>query len=218
LSDAGGSGGAADTRALRRAATRSRILEAAWRLARRNGLAALTVRDLAAEVNMRAPSLYWYFSSKNDIYDAMYAEGLRQLAKALDECPTSPDPIRTLKRRERLFVHLNTYDPCRYQLIFQRPIPGFVPTPESFAIGVEGFAKHQAVLEAVGVRGDRAHDLWRAVINGLIGQQIANDPGGNRWTRLVDEAVDLLVAHYAHRSPVRSPRSRSQGARQKGKP
>jgi AcrR family transcriptional regulator len=169
---------------------------------------------------MRAPSLYWYFSSKNDIYDAMYAQGLRQLANALDECPTTPDPIQTLKMRERLFVRLNADDPCRYELIFQRPIPTFVPTAESFAVGVEGFAKHQAFLRAVGVSGVRAHDLWRAVINGLIGQQIANDPGGDRWTRLVDEAVEMLVVRYARRpmSSGRVQRSRSAGARKRGKP
>lgn len=169
---------------------------------------------------MRAPSLYWYFSSKSDIYDAMYAEGLRQLAKALDECPSSSDPVQTLKMRERLFVRLNVEDPCRYELIFQRPIPGFIPTAESFAVGVEGFAKHQAFLKAVGVSGARAHDLWRAVINGLIAQQIANDPGGDRWTRLVDEAVEVLVAHYGRRptSSARVQRSRGAGAGKRGAP
>jgi AcrR family transcriptional regulator len=182
-------------------------------------LAALTLRGLAAEVGMRAPSLYWYFSSKNDIYDAMYAEGLRQLADALEHCPTSLDPVQALKLRERLFVRLNAEDPCRYELIFQRPIPSFVPTAESFAVGVEGFAKHQAFLKAVGVNGARAQDLWRAVINGLISQQIANDPGGDRWTRLVDEAVDVLIAHYAQRQTPSVPGRRSprEGARRKGK-
>jgi len=168
---------------------------------------------------MRAPSLYWYFASKNEIYDAMYAEGLRQLSLALDECPTSPDPLEALKMRERLFVRLNVEDPYRYELIFQRPIPGFVPTAESFAGGAEGFAKHQRFIEAVGVRGERALDLWRAVINGLIGQQIANAPGGDRWTRLVDEAVDILVGHYAAAAP-RSPsvkRPRGAGTRKGGK-
>ena len=38
-------------------------------------------------------------------------------------------------------------------------------------------------------------DLWTAIITGLTDQQISNDPGGDRWARLLDEAVDLLVDH-----------------------
>jgi hypothetical protein len=36
-------------------------------------------------------------------------------------------------------------------------------------------------------------DLWTAVMTGLTDQQISNDPGGTRWTRLVDRAVDMLM-------------------------
>ena len=65
--------GLEDTRAIRRDGTRARILDAAWELARRDGLAAITLREVARQVGMRAPSLYTYFGSKNAMYDAMYA-------------------------------------------------------------------------------------------------------------------------------------------------
>ena len=51
------------------------------------------------------------------------------------------------------------------------------------------------LLAAAGLRGRRAVDLWTAVIGGLSAQQLANDPGGTRWVRLVDEAVDMFVNH-----------------------
>jgi hypothetical protein len=38
--------------------------------------------------------------------------------------------------------------------------------------------------------------MVRALITGLVSLQIANDPGGDRWTRLQDEALDMLLAHY----------------------
>ena len=38
-------------------------------------------------------------------------------------------------------------------------------------------------------------DLWTAISTGLVDQQISNDPGGDRWTRLIDEAVDLFCDH-----------------------
>ena len=32
---------------------------------------------------------------------------------------------------------------------------------------------------------------------GLVDQQIANDPGGDRWIRLIDEVVAMFLAHCA---------------------
>jgi hypothetical protein len=49
-------------------------------------------------------------------------------------------------------------------------------------------------LDAVGVHDQETLDLWTAVLTGLTDQQISNDPGGTRWTQLVDRAVDMLLA------------------------
>ena len=144
---------------------------------------------------MRAPSLYTYFPSKNDLYDAMYVQALRELASTIAAVPTGADPMDTLKRTVRAFARFCTDDACRYQLIFERPVPGFVPRPDSFAIGAVGLAKVAELAEATGVRGDRAFDLFRAVTTGIVTLQVANEPGGERWTRLVDEAVEMVVAH-----------------------
>ncbi len=53
-----------DRRTRRREATRQEIVDAAWTLAREQGLAGLSLRELARQVGMRAPSLYSYFPSK----------------------------------------------------------------------------------------------------------------------------------------------------------
>jgi AcrR family transcriptional regulator len=203
--------GSDDTRAIRREATRRRILDMAWRLARRDGIAALSVRDLARGVGMRAPSLYTYFASKHDIYDAMFADGMRQLAAGLAEAPRGPDPRDVFRRRARLFVRLCIEDPVRYELLFQRPVPGFEPSAESFAIGVAALAGTREALEAAGASGERALDLWRALTNGLISQQIANDPGGSRWVRLLDEAVDMFLTYQIKRRAGRGTGRRGKG-------
>ena len=64
-------------RSERREATKAEILDAAWAQVRADGLAALSLRDVARAVGMQPPSLYGYFDSKNAIYDAMYAQGAR---------------------------------------------------------------------------------------------------------------------------------------------
>ena len=43
------------------------LVDAAWKQARADGLAALSLRDLARAVGLQAPSLYSYFDSKNAI-------------------------------------------------------------------------------------------------------------------------------------------------------
>jgi AcrR family transcriptional regulator len=190
-----------DLRGVRRAATRARILDAAWELARREGVAAITLRDVAHRVGMRAPSLYTYFPSKSAMYDAMYADGARQLAEALSLRPQASDTCETLRNRMRAFIDFCVADPVRYQLLLERPIPGFAPAPESFQITAHALAGTRADMEAAGVHGERALDLWRAMITGLVSLQIANDPGGDRWIRLQDEAFDMFFAHHADKSP-----------------
>jgi hypothetical protein len=38
--------------------------------------------------------------------------------------------------------------------------------------------------------------MWTALTTGLVDQQISNDPGGTRWSDLVDEAVDMFLLHH----------------------
>src|SRR6266567_4726883 len=69
-------------RARRHEATKARVVEAAWELARSEGLSGIALRDLAARVDLSQSSLYSYFDSKHALYDAMFADGYRRL---LDE-------------------------------------------------------------------------------------------------------------------------------------
>ena len=68
-----------DRRGRRREAKRATILAEAWTLAHRDGLAAISLRDLGERVDLRQPSLYAYFDSKLGLYDLMFADGNRQL-------------------------------------------------------------------------------------------------------------------------------------------
>ena len=194
--------GPTDRRARRREATRAEIVDAAWALVREHGLAALSLRDLAARVGMRAPSLYQYFSSKHAIYDAMFGEGTRQaLAVVDDELPTTDTRAVLREIAHRMFV-FTTSDPARAQLLFQRTIPGFEPSPEAYAPAVEMYSRVQSMFESLGIDDPDAMDLWTALVSGLTNQQLANDPGGDRWARLIDRTVDMFLAAV---TPAASP-------------
>lgn len=188
-----------DRQAERHAATRAEILRAAWRLVREQGLAGLSLRELARAVGMRAPSLYSYFDSKNAIYDAMFAEGAAEYLRRTRAIHRTGDPLTDLKAGMHLFVDFCTEDPVRYQLLFQRTIPDFEPSPESFAVSVEGLEVHRAHLADIGIDDPRMLDLLTALGTGLTDQQISNDPGGDRWIRLVDEAMEMFFRHASSR-------------------
>ncbi|PZR71867.1 MAG: TetR family transcriptional regulator, partial [Stutzerimonas stutzeri] len=47
------------------------IIEAAFRLLDESGIEGVSLRKLACNLGIRAPSLYWHFKSKQALIDAM---------------------------------------------------------------------------------------------------------------------------------------------------
>ncbi len=170
----------------------------AWAAAREHGLAALSLRDLARRLGMAAPSLYSYFDSKHGLYDAMYADGWQTLL-ALQLPEPGPDLRSSLRRTTHVYLQWALEDPVRYQLLNQRTIPGFVPSPAAYAVAVEAYERLTVSLRALVEATQEDLDLLSAIVSGLISQQMANDPGGTRWVRLVDDALDLLVPRLERR-------------------
>jgi hypothetical protein len=84
-------------------------------------------------------------------------------------------------------------DPARLNLLFLRVIPGFELTATSYALAEEVYARGVELLARAGLTEPSEIDLWTAVLAGLATQQVSNDPGGDRWVRLVEPAVDLLL-------------------------
>ncbi len=189
-----------DRRAERHKATRAEILDVAWQVARTEGLAALSLRDIAQRVGMQAPSLYSYFDSKSAIYDAMFAQGAAEFLKRDQQLVATGDALQDLKAGMRNFVEFCTDDPPRYQLLFQRTVPGFEPSAESFAIAVAGLQAAMDRLARLGFDDPEVLDLMTAIGTGLADQQISNDPGGDRWIRLVDEAMEMFFHHATNRN------------------
>jgi AcrR family transcriptional regulator len=192
-----------DRRTERREATRGEILEAAWALMRDHGVAGLSLRDLGQRVGMRAQSLYSYFDSKEAIYDALFAEGCRECLERLQRVERTGDPRADFRAGSRAFVDFCLEDHARYQLLFQRTIPGFEPSPEAYEPAVELLEASRQVLVDAGGTDPRDLDLSTALTSGLVDQQISNDPGGDRWYRLLDDALDMFFAHIDARKETR---------------
>jgi len=180
-----------DRRAERREATRREILDAAWEIARREGLSAVTLREVAGRIGMRSPSLYSHFDSKNAIYDAMFAQAWGELRDEFDAMPQPAAHRRSMLAQAELFFDFAVADLARYQLMNQRTIPGFRPSHEAYAVSVAVYERMQRMLRRCGVRAQEDLDLWTAIVGGFVDQQLANDPGGGRWRRQLPRLVGM---------------------------
>jgi AcrR family transcriptional regulator len=178
----------------RRQTARRKILDAAWQVAHEQGLAALTLREVASRVGIRAPSLYSHFESKHAIYDAMFGESWQEFLDLTRRQELPDTPRAALRAIARTYVEFATADLARHQLMSLRTIPGFTPSADSYAPAVASMQELVNRLAAIGLAPDQADiDLYTAVVAGLVDQQWANDPGGDRWFRLLDRAIDMYA-------------------------
>jgi AcrR family transcriptional regulator len=176
------------------------IVDCAWNLARQHGIAGLSLHALAREVGIRQPSLYGYFDSKDALYDAMFADGNLRLIEHLDAIRLSREPRAALKQWLRAFAGFALEDPARFELLFQRHLPGFTPSAGSYALAENVLARAHALVRAAGVTQQGDIDCIVAVTGGIVDTQLSNDPGGTRWVRHLNRLVDLLVDDALTRS------------------
>lgn len=185
-----------DLRAERRADMRDRILAAAWELADRDGLTTWTLRDLGALVGMRAPSLYTHFDGKDDIHDAMFAQGWEELERRLDVLAVDPSDARgSLLEGAEVFFDFCTESVPRYQLLFTHVLGEWSPSSRSYGVAQRVYGRMIVQFAEVGITSREALDVWTGLTTGFVAQQLANDRGGDRWRRLLPQAVDMFLAH-----------------------
>ena len=79
-----------DRRQRRRQETIEQVLDVAVEVMADQGVAGLTLGEVARRMGIRPPSLYVYFDGKNALYDALFERGWRELLAVLQRRP-GPD-------------------------------------------------------------------------------------------------------------------------------
>lgn len=83
----------------RRAETTARILDAAERIASEDGVEALTMQRLGAELGYRAGALYRYFPSKDALLAALLVRIVREVGAMVRDATTEAEGIAARARR-----------------------------------------------------------------------------------------------------------------------
>ncbi len=163
---------------------RSAIVDAALAVARRKGLGATTVRDVADEMGSSSGLIHHYFDTMDDVLAAAFERVAREdLQATADAVRTAPDP------RAALAAFLRTYAPADADWAFQLWLDAWAEAARRPAIGATSRRLNlawQALLErtiAAGVAAgsftcpDPDAAAWRilSVLDGLALQVVAHD-------------------------------------------
>src|SRR6266852_880564 len=203
---------------------RHAILEAARQVMREQGVAALNLQEVARRVGVRAPSLYEYFPGKMALYDALFRMGVRLYAERMNHFTESTDSFweRAQAGLENYMAFAQQY-PELYQLVQERPVPGFVPSEESMEESRRLLTMTDAIVEqgiergsiALGITVSQARDLFLAMMHGLTALHMANEPelpvGSGRFGSLIPAALALFrTAWEPH--PFKTPDEQTEKA------
>ena len=188
----------------RRKVVEREILDAAWSLMAREGVAAVSVREVARSVGIRQQSLTHYFPTKQALLDALFADGFADLRRTLEQLPPSDDAIGGVVAVAVAVVDYCVANPARYHLMLQRTLPSFSPSEESYRVTLDCLKVLIERLAAAGITDPADIALIRGLISGLAAEQIANDPHGRIFADQAGRGIRTLVTTSMRGDDLRS--------------
>jgi AcrR family transcriptional regulator len=201
----------ATAQAAGRESLRRTLLDIASLLIERHGPEALTMRRIAAEAGCSTSVLYTMFGGKAGIAEALWREGFDRLSAALDAA-TGDHPLERLGAMGRAYRANALANRSYYAVMFQRPIPGFEPSPEAYEASLTPLrALADTVVECIRGGVFRAEDpehiarvLWAAT-HGAVSLELAGYEGAvdaeHRFDDLCAAAAAWFMAPVGNRLP-----------------
>ncbi|MEU6354145.1 TetR/AcrR family transcriptional regulator [Streptomyces sp. NPDC047072] len=153
--------------------SRERVLASALELVDREGLSALSMRRLGAELGVEAMALYRYAASKDALLDGLVEALYLELEERLAAEPPSAAPAGTTGWRAELHrIARTTYDVCRAHpqavpLLATRMLA--VPLAQQPAAVLRQHERVLVSLRQAGFDGARAAAAFRALTAWLLG-------------------------------------------------
>ncbi|HEU5034377.1 MAG TPA: TetR/AcrR family transcriptional regulator [Mycobacteriales bacterium] len=216
-----------DRRQRRRLETIEEVLDVAAAVMAEQGVAGLSVGEVARRMGIRPPSLYVYFDSKGALYDALFERGWRLLNAHLEQTRTQVLDHGTLEDAlvdtGSAFVRWAIENPAYSQLLFWRPVPGFEPSPEAYAPAVRSLDGARQLFGELQQRGllradasiDEVTRDWTIVLAGIVSQQLSNAPrepfDSGTYTAALPGLVAMFTRHYGPTPPSKPTRRARHG-------
>ncbi|HZD75535.1 MAG TPA: TetR/AcrR family transcriptional regulator [Acidobacteriaceae bacterium] len=149
--------------------TSERIARAARRLLDKEGVEAVTMRRVAAAVDITAMAVYRHYADRKALLNALADEGFRELAAQLIAERTAGTDTRSFEARLTRVLDVNLSfsleNPRLFELMFLVPREGARQYPRDFAAGKSPTANLMAELVQEGIASGyfREVDVWAIV-------------------------------------------------------
>ena len=171
-----------------------RVVEVAAGIADADGLEAVTLARVAADLGVRAPSLYNHVDGRSDLLRAIAVLSVRELTAALREAAvgrSSADALTAAAHAYRAYARAH---PGRYAATLAAPTRG---DEEHRAAASEAVDVMLAIMRGWGLEGDDAiHAVraFRSAVHGFVAIEAADGFG---MAVDLDVSFDRLVATLA---------------------
>ncbi|MFH8220757.1 TetR/AcrR family transcriptional regulator [Streptomyces sp. NPDC018057] len=183
-------------------ALRQRLINRAAATVFDRGTAALSLRQLAADVKTSTTAVYSLFGNKAGLLASLYEEAARLFVVWLAGVPSTDDPARDVIRLGIAYRAYALANPHLYAILFLESLAQFEPAPEGQR---EMLEMYQPLVDAVR-RGQRAGQFTEALepevvalacwatAHGLVSLELSgNEPPGlpiaDSYERMLDAVV-----------------------------
>ncbi len=144
--------------------TKQKILDAASSLFLEGGIAALSVRAIAARAEMSTIGIYSHFKGKQGILDALYTEATELVSSAMDVPFETMTPRAALVKAADNYVSLSETYEAHYRLFFGESDPGYRPSDQAQAAASQAFGKLLKLTAFVMLPGTSADECREAAL------------------------------------------------------
>jgi AcrR family transcriptional regulator len=195
------------------------ILAVSARLIRERGFESTSLRDIALRAHIPVGSIYYHFPTKDELFEAVYAEGIRHLVTAIDRAISqATDPWRRLELAcEAHLLYL-----CGGDDFTAIPIPTRVPplAPAVRARVVRHSDAYEAIfralIEALDTKPDVEKGILRLQLLGALNwTSVWYRPGKASLSRMAGQLVRTFRAGAEADLPAAKQPDRARGSRRR---
>jgi len=183
------------SRAPRQDNRRQQLLDVAARLFRERGYHVTSMRDIAHEVGMLSGSIYYHFSSKEELLLAVYEEGLRHIAEQVDAAVAQRNtPWERLEAgcaaHLEALLELSDYTQVMIRVL---PPEGGKVAERLLELRDQYEARFRELIDALALPEDADRRYLRLLLmGGLNWSHVWYRPGGDTPAIIAHRMIDLL--------------------------
>ncbi|MEV7097932.1 TetR/AcrR family transcriptional regulator [Amycolatopsis sp. NPDC051045] len=191
-------------RARERASTRERIIEAALHVLETEGVAALTIRRIATDIEYSAPVVYQHFANKDALVLELVAHGHRLMLTRFRQAAEEPVIDRRMMRIASEYVRFAGEHPHLYEVMNGAVVDADErrhAAEPAIAVLKELLAAWSDAHDVVLADSDEACEIIWGTLYGIASLGYLGTVGNERARRLAEQALRAILLGWRTEEP-----------------